>query len=368
MTYNKIYYLILIVIVGLVSWLVIDFVQNKLQADNILADLPKLTSTGNPSSVFPSPILPQKDWNIMWGAKTEEVKAPLLTTALKPNFILTGTLIEPTSSRALILIPTRNNVPVNEEKVCKVGDKIDEWEIIGIIPDEVKFKNSQSGIVESIRMMKQWTNPITTPQELSKAIKEIGQVNIPGVSQEVLNNLLSGNEPREKVEAYIQAAVATLPPAYIKELIKNYTDIDITDMPDDNKLGDYAKNLFGIFNGQSPVSATIVAENILFTTSVNADNSPISPTISFKSGDRQIYACFANQGTLSGLSKLVHRWTNKSTGELIKLETRLIDSNAPFNFIWVRKPDGWQIGEYEVVLFKTQTLEKVAAGNFSIIP
>ncbi|MFH1230453.1 MAG: hypothetical protein V1709_03035 [Planctomycetota bacterium] len=363
MTYNKIYYLILIIIIGLVSWLVTDFVQNRIQADNALFGILQPNSPDKPGILVSPPILPQKDWNIMWGFK-EEVKAPQPTMALKPNFILTGTLIDPTSSTAFILIPTKSN----EERVCKIGDKIDDWEVIDILPVEVKLKNSKSEII-SLTMQKQWTNPVTAPGKFNEAIKSItNQVNIPGVSPELMNNILSGNEPREKVDAYLQAAVAALPSVYVKELINKFTDIPIEDMPADDKLGEYAKNLFGLFEGQSPGNTVENRENILFTTSVNADNSPISPTISFKAGDRQIYACFANQGALTGLSKLVHRWINKGTGEIIKLETRPIDPNTPFNFIWVRKTDGWQVGEYEVELFKTQTLEKVAIGNFTIIP
>lgn len=366
MTYNKIYYLILIIIIGLVCWLVIDFVQNKIEADNALNSISQPNPADKPPwLVAPPSILPQIDWNIMWGAKIEEVKTSLTPTSLKPNFILTGTLINPPSSRAFILIPTKNN----EEKVCKIGDKIDEWEVIEIISDEVKLRNSQSGIEEFIRMQKQWNNPMTTRGGLNDVIQDISkQASVQGISPELVNNFL--NEPREKAEAYIQSAVHALPPVYVKELIKKYTDIPNEDMPADDKLGDYAKNLFQIFEGESPVSETNTSniQNILFTTSVNADNSPISPTVSFRAGDRQIYACFTNQGALSGLSKLVHRWTNKSTGEIIKLETRPIDANAPFNFIWVRKQDGWQVGEYEVVLFKTQTLEKIATGNFTITP
>jgi hypothetical protein len=363
MSYNKIYYLVLLIIIGLVVWLVTDFIQNKLQADNALFGISQPNSADKSVMVFPPPILPQKDWGVMWGAKTEETKVPLATTALKPNYILTGTLIEPTSARAFILIPSKN-----DEKSYKIGDKIEEWEVVGITPDEVKLKNSQSGAIIDIPMQKQWTNPTTAPKQFNDAFKNItNQVNIPGISPEVMNNILSGNEPREKVEAYLQSAVASLPPVYVKELITKFTDIPNEDMPADDKLGDYAKKLFGIFEGQSPGVADN-GESILFTTSVNADNSPISPTISFKAGDRQIYACFSNQGPLNGLSKLVHRWTNKSTGEIIKLETRPIDPNAPFNFIWVRKTDGWQVGDYSVELFKTQTLEKIASGNFTIIP
>jgi len=368
MTYNKIYYLILIIIVGLVSWLVIDFVQNKLQADNILHDLPKPTPTDTSPPVFSPPILPQIDWNIMWASKTEEKLVPVTTTTPKPNFILTGVISDPinlTSFIALILIPAKNN----EERRCRIGDKIDEWEIIEIIPDEVKLKNSQSGTVEPIRIQKPWTNPITAPKQFNEAIKNItGQVNIPGIPPELINNILSGNEPREKVEAYLKSAVASLPPVYVKELIEKFTGISKEDMPADDKLGEYSTKLFAMFEGGPPISDTLSAENILFATSVNADNSPIAPTNSFKSSDRQIYACFANQGPLTGLSKLVHRWTNKNTGEVIRLETRSINPNTPWNFIWVRMIDSWQVGEYEVQLFKTQTLEKIAIGNFTITP
>jgi len=365
-TYNKIYYVILLIIIVLVLWLVYDFIQNKAEADNILANIPQPCPIDKSPMIFLSPDLPQTDWGGWWGPRTEEKLPPVATTSPKPNFILTGIIIAPPSATAFILIPTKNN----EERVCKVGDKIDDWEVIEIITNEVKIKNSRSGIVESLPLQKQWPNMTTSPNQVNDVIRSLtNAVNIPGIPPELIQKVLDGTEPVEQVNIYIKSAVASLPPPYVKELITKFTDITEDDMPSDNtKLGEYAVNLFRIFEGESSVSSTAVAENVLFTTSVNADNSPISPTIFFKPGDRQIYACFANQGALTGLAKLVHRWTYKNTGVIEKLETRPIDPNAPFNFIWVRKTEGWQVGEYEVELFKTQTLEKIAGGNFSVAP
>ncbi|MFH1231918.1 MAG: hypothetical protein V1709_10535, partial [Planctomycetota bacterium] len=349
-----------IIIIGLVSWLLADFVQNKVQVDNASVSIlqPKLSK---PVIDFPPPIQPkndQNDWNVIWGYKTEEVKVQP-TTPPKPNFILTGTLIEPTSSKAFILIPTRNN----DEIVCIIGDKIDEWEVIAIASKEVKLKNSQSEILV-LRIQQSWSTPSS-----SKQIEEV-LTKLPPIPPALKNALEEGGNisvPVEQVKSYIELTVQSFGQAYIKQMVKEFTDIPENDMPtDENKLVDYLSNLFRVYRGESP--GNLPLENILFAANVNADNSPISPMISFKPGDRQIYACFTNQGLLAGISKLIHRWTNKNTGEIIKLETKPIDSNAPFNFIWVRKTDGWQIGEYKVELFNTETVEKIAEGNFSIAP
>lgn len=360
--YKKIYHpIFIIIIIGLVSWLVADFVQNKARADNLLVQIPQPSPYPQPVKIFSQPLLPQVDWSDMWCPTIEETKPPAPLTPPKPNFILTGIIIGPTCSNAFIIAPARSN----DEIVCTIGDKIDEWEVIAIASKEVKLRNSQSEILV-LSIQQSWST-----NRLDEVLKILPPgINIPPIPPELKKALEEGSNisvPVEQVKAYIELALKSFGQTYIKTLVKEFTGISEDDMPtDENKLVDYLSNLFRVFRGESPGNSP--PENIFFTTNVNTDNSPISPTICFKSGDRQIYACFANQGLLAGISKLVHRWTNKNTGEIIKLETRPIDPNTPFNFIWVRKTDGWQVGEYEVELFNTQTSEKVAGGNFIIAP
>jgi len=134
--------------------------------------------------------------------------------------------------------------------------------------------------------------------------------------------------------------------------------------PKKNTPGDYNDIMINIHRA---ISVPGTGLPIFFTLRVNPDNSPVSPTTIFKSTDQRIYACFQNQGTLKGLTNVICRWTNKTTKEVMKLETKPIDSNAPYNFIWLEKREGWPVGEYAVELFNAKTWVHLAHGTFMVM-
>jgi tetratricopeptide (TPR) repeat protein len=116
-------------------------------------------------------------------------------------------------------------------------------------------------------------------------------------------------------------------------------------------------------------------EPILFSTEVNKDNSPISPSDSFKIGTKRIYASFANSGSLKGFSKLITQWTNTKTKEVVCLDKKTLDPKAKFNYIWVDMNNGWQVGKYKVELFDggiepnlsdSKKWEKISEGEFIV--
>ncbi|MBI5779394.1 MAG: hypothetical protein HZA49_08050 [Planctomycetes bacterium] len=361
----KMYYIVLVVIVGLVIWLVADFARNSAQARDILSDINKLGgTTGGPTIDLPPSLPPHPgDLPDIFKPRVEVVPVapPPVTVAAGPNYILTGTIIEPSGPTAFISNPT-----TNVEYTCKIGTKIDEWEVIEIIPEEVKIRN-RNGDIRTLPVQKSWTGPkfdlggkIEIPPEI---------INIPG-AQDMIKRVSEGKESIEVVEQTIDALAKTLPPAFIRDFIKQNIGLAEEDMPkDDAKLGDFGKNLFRLLQGEQPNPAQSQSlENVTFTLRVNPDNSPVSPQTLFKPGDRRIYACFQNQGSLQGLAKVVTRWTNRTTKEIIGFGPKALNPGTPYNFIWWEKKDGWPVGEYEVELLNAQTLGKIAAGKFSIVP
>jgi len=153
----------------------------------------------------------------------------------------------------------------------------------------------------------------------------------------------------------------------LKELIGKAFGLAVEDMPDDdNKLSEYMVNISKMLQGQTPVTGTGSA--ISFALRVNPDNSPILPTADFIATDRRIYSCFGNQGVLKGLSKVITRWSNNETNEIITLETKTLNPDATYNFIWFEKKQGWVPGEYAVELFNTKTLALIAQGAFTVVP
>jgi len=164
----------------------------------------------------------------------------------------------------------------------------------------------------------------------------------------------------------LEHIVNSLPSIKVRDLIEKTTGITASDMPDDDsEIGAYFINLFRMIYGQTPVTGTV--STISFALRVNTDNSPISPVTVFKIGNRRIYACFPMQGTLAGLSTIIHRWRNKNTGEIMRMETKPITPNATYNWTYLEKKEGWPAGEYAVELFETKTLSLIAQGMFTTL-
>jgi len=366
---NKLYILLVIIIVGLIVWLVTDLMENKVEADRILNISAPVTGTDGAPMVFAPAKTPRSSWPAFFGPKiAEELVVEKMPSA--PNFILTGIIIEPKVSKAFILLPSGN-----EEKVCRVGDKIDGWEIVQIVPDEVKLVNT-AGEVFMLRFPKTWVKPdmpgaphTTVVTSLIKDVLQNNNIELPaGISPELLNSLLKGGEPSAVVNEQLRAVVDLLPPAYVRDMITKLTDLGKEDIPeDDTKLGTFASDLFKVVSGETPKTATDAPlEEITFSTTVNPNNSPLAPKNQFKPSDKRLYACFANKGTLLKQPKVVTRWTNRTSGQIEYLSSKLINQDAEYNYIWVEKKDGWPMGEYEVELLRTQTMEKIASGFFTI--
>ena len=188
------------------------------------------------------------------------------------------------------------------------------------------------------------------------------------IDDDLVKRLLEGGRPTEEIAKDLEKTLQALPPAYVRDMITKLTDLSNEDMPeDDDELSPFAIDLFKVVSGESVRNVVDAPPEIItFSTQVKWDNSPISPTSIFKSTDRRLYACFSNKGELLHLSKVITRWTNKWTNQIEYLSSKPINQDSKINYIWVEKKDGWTLGEYEVELIQTKTLEKVASGTFII--
>ena len=167
----------------------------------------------------------------------------------------------------------------------------------------------------------------------------------------------------------VERGFESLPPAFLRDFLKQNIGLSDDDLPkDDAKLGEFGVNLFKLLQGEQPKSTQGQAvEDISFALRVNRDNSPITPTTIFMPGDRRIYACFQNKGSLEGLAKVITRWTNKTTKEIIGFGPKPLNTASPYNFIWWEKREGWPAGEYLVELLSTNEFTLIGRGTFMIV-
>ena len=110
------------------------------------------------------------------------------------------------------------------------------------------------------------------------------------------------------------------------------------------------------------------AKIILFSTQVNPNNSPISPTNSFTPNTERIYVCFKNETILNKTDRLIIKWTNLSTKSIIYWSFFIINPNDDYNYFFLgKKREGWEIGKYLITIYKQiQDISPVGYGEFEI--
>lgn len=170
--------------------------------------------------------------------------------------------------------------------------------------------------------------------------------------------------PDDKVTQEIKNLVKGFPDEFIYQKIAEFTDISQTEISHTVKLEDYATKLILAVHGGNFAGG---GEKIIFGTEIKPDNTPVNPSLVFHpQKDRRIYASFANEGALKGLSKVVTRWTNTSDRTIVYVGKTSLTPTSANNYIYVEKKKGWSKGVYLVELFRVDTMEKIAQGRFEI--
>jgi len=364
---KKFYLLLVATIIGMIAWLVIDVIQNKAEAESQIRLMQGGSSVkGGEIDIFQAdPSKPRTDWSCFFYPRVKET--PIAAPARIIPYMLTGTIVRTDHSVAMI-----RNTANNFEDNYKVGSVLDnEWKVMEIVPNIARIRNLQSETVtlkigeapaplqSPVLMPISVTLPVSVPVSPQTSPppktdpKPETPRGMPGASDilknQIYNYLL--DKPREEA---------------IPIIIK-YTKFSEEDLPPEGAdLAQWASKAYGISDLGETFDIAPDSTAIMFSTTVNPDNSPANPQSSFLSGDRRLYACFSSQGAVAGLNKVFVRWTNITTGVIENFNALALNPAATYNFVWYEKKDGWLQGEYKVELFKTQTTDKVAEGVFTI--
>lgn len=348
---KKMHYLLISAIIVLVVWSVVDFIENKAEAESMTKTFGIGSSDNNKIIVKfpPKPNQPRSNWPYFFIPQIKET--PVIKTPTAVYFMLTGTIIEPASAVAAI-----RNTKNNHEGAYRIGDNLDsEWNVIAIFANQAKIKNRQDEIITL---------------KISGTSYEYDQGKKSGQSEEVQPQFGKPKIPpgiQHPIKKQIYETLRDLPREQAIQIIQKYTNLAEEDLPlEGEDLAEWAAKMYGIYDLDEVFNVAPLVIDILFSTSVNPDNSPASPQNVFKQSDRRIYACFASQEEVEGLTKIFVRWTNRTTGKMEHFNSFPITPDASFNFVWLERKEGWQSGEYEVEIFKTQTSDKIAGGKFEI--
>jgi uncharacterized protein YerC len=268
-------------------------------------------------------------------------------------FILKGIIFDPKNK--LLCSAIINYCPLNKEKPYYEGDELYGWTVKIIGKNKVTLINNNSK--EELVLQPASDTSVASSDNSNSPIL---------LNPENYYQLYKDKRPAmsmEEIRQQIKKTMQDLPPEFIYDKIIEYTGISQTEISTAKKLPEYATDLFMISQGDAIPGD---GEKIGFGTQINPDNTPASPSNNFKTTDTRIYASFPNQGGLTGLSKVIVRWTNTADNSIAYVGTKPINPNSAHNFVYVEKRKGWAKGIYLVELFKVATAEKIAQGRFEI--
>jgi uncharacterized protein YoxC len=109
-------------------------------------------------------------------------------------------------------------------------------------------------------------------------------------------------------------------------------------------------------------------KNLLtFSTEVNPDNTPVTPTMTFTTNTQRIYACFKNEEPLAKLKTVIVKWVNVTTQEIMYWKCFEIDPKKPYNFVFLSYQDKWIPGAYLISIYKNiEDTSPIGYGKFEI--
>jgi hypothetical protein len=194
----------------------------------------------------------------------------------------------------------------------------------------------------------------SSPESIDKALAQTPANEVLGIVRTIPDSVVESvlkALPQDYLKQKIQESPVGM--AVTEETYKNHTPAEVINIL--RKAAD---------------DYTPKGENMLvFSTQVNAspDNSPISPTALFNTGLKKIYACFENKGPLAKLDRVIIKWTNVTTQKVVYWSAFMLNSEAAYNYIFVKPEARWEAGKYLITIYKqVQSPDPVAYGEFEV--
>ncbi len=145
-----------------------------------------------------------------------------------------------------------------------------------------------------------------------------------------------------------------------------FTPEELDDMSDvrgfAERLAEIA--LAGVVTPQAAPSPA--AQQVEFSTTVEADNSATLPSGVFSADADRIYAVFPTDQYVR--DSVLAKWQRLDQPELMIFDRYPIHSRERHNFVWMSPPEGWTEGSYEVTIYSTdEMLDPVAVGAYDVV-
>ncbi|MDI6733079.1 MAG: hypothetical protein QME51_05420 [Planctomycetota bacterium] len=368
--------LVVIIVVGVLG-LFGSYHLYKYYQDKLSGKIPNPTRPNDRShSVGRESEIPNPKSEIQTVGSPTSVEGPV-----DMEFQMTGGIVLPQLKSAIIL-----NTLTNVEQIYQEGNFLDSqksgrWTVVNITDKEVflqQYYNDGSVAREHILKLtpksgekKPSDTKVWKPGE-KKALPKIGEsVNLR--SPEEIEKVISGTSVDEILgilkdlpDSFIEAALSIMPAEYLRNKItESPLGLMVTDETFKNiKPAEIVNNLRKVALDYNPKGEKL----IVFATRVNPDNnSPISPTDVFPPETKRIFACFRNQGPLAKLDRVIIKWVDTTTPQLVYWSAYLLNPDAEYNYIFLKPEGRWGSGKYFALLYKQiQDIEPSAYGEFEI--
>jgi hypothetical protein len=104
---------------------------------------------------------------------------------------------------------------------------------------------------------------------------------------------------------------------------------------------------------------------IRFASSVNADNSAARASTTFSPGTARIFAVFPTEELSTDYVTV--RWARDGDADALLVQRHPVDSGTANGYVWLRPPQGWEPGSYQVRLYSgDESLSPLAARTYTV--
>jgi len=142
------------------------------------------------------------------------------------------------------------------------------------------------------------------------------------------------------------------------------------------KMSDFLMGWFQAVGGESPSpphapaatsGASYSPTPIAFADRTDPHGQITSSADAFVSTTDTLYGVFENQGSSAGTSYVTAVWRNNDLGTVVHQGTESVFKDAPSNYVWLRLPQGWSPGQWQLDIYDPgNNFAPIASGTFTM--
>ena len=171
------------------------------------------------------------------------------------------------------------------------------------------------------------------------------------------SNSLPGNMPSD-----LMGKLESLPESIVIYQLEQILGEDAVSEISDAR--NFSKRALEVALDNSEISAENATASIVFSTSPVRDIRPFSGSVSVDQYD----IIFAHINTTNSLGRLLVKWQNTNTGQILMFNDRFVADESSAHYVSFRPSTGWQPGTYRVSIHQfNDKLTPIGSNSYSIV-